>query len=134
MEDIKTFINENILYIYKVYQDGCVFVISILKEKEGYTAKAEIIENNNESTSELEKNITEGIAATKDVKFNQSKEDLCRVLSSSMDIPINQAETILSTFVIPEKKQTNVQSILADILNLSYKERSEILVALIDMM
>lgn len=137
MRGFKIFINEDVLYIYKVQKDNSVYVVAVEESTtEGYTVKNMTLQTDLYG-QELEKYIVYALSTYKpEVKIQElsTKEVYDKVDDMIEDISKQDAVAVLDTFVLPEKKQSTTQSILADILQLSYKERSEILVALIDMM
>ena len=136
MKKFKIFINDDVLYIYKPCGKG-VYVVAVEEnDLEGYNVKNMSIETNL-SGQELEQHI---VYAMSNYKPDERATELSttevyeKVDDMIDDISKSDAETVLKPFVLPEKKKTPVESILADILQLTYKERSDVLVALLDMM
>lgn len=131
MKDVKLFIDGFILYIYKAMKDGRIYVVAVEDEDIGYSVRNITLETNL-TGQELERYIVYAMA---NYKPEESIEELSKdeVYDEVDNIGIVDSK-VLDLFVVPEKKQTPVESILADILQLSYKERSDVLIALLDMM
>ena len=139
MKDVKIFISGDILYIYKVKSNGDIHVVAV-EEDTSYEYSIRTISLKNKDSlvgEELEEYIIYAIS-DKQSKLKAQELSKDEVYSEVDDIidEMSKEDTVrvLNTFVLPEKKQTPVESILADILKLSYKERSDVLIALLDMM
>lgn len=137
MKDFKIFISEGVLYIYKKKKSGEIQVVAVEEDiEEGYIVKTKLLDTSL-TGQELEKYIVYAMSNYKpDVKASElsSKEVYDKVDNMTEGMSKDDTVAVLNTFVLPEKKKTPVESILADILKLSYKERSDVLVALLDMM
>lgn len=136
MKKFKLFINEDILYIYKQCNNG-VYVVAVEENSvDGYNVKSMSIETSL-SGQELEEYIAYAMSNYKpdekavELSTNEVYEKVDDMID---DMSKSDAEAVIKPFVLPEKKKSPVESILTDILQLSYKERSDVLVALLDMM
>ena len=139
MKDVKIFISGDILYIYKVKSNGDIYVVAV-EEDTSYEYSIRTISLKNKDSlvgEDLEEYIIYAIS-DKQSKLKAQELSKDEVYSEVDDIidEMSKEDTVrvLNTFVLPEKKQTPVESILADILKLSYKERSDVLIALLVMM
>lgn len=132
MRNIKLFIDGDSLYIYKFKSTGKIYVVSVEDSEDGYSIKNLTLETNL-TGQELEKYIVYSFA---NYKPEVTATDLTKdeVYDTIKDIGAVPDTNLLNPFILPEKKQTPVESILEQILQLSYKERSDVLVALLDMM
>lgn len=139
MQDVKIFISGDILYIYKLKSDGEVYVVAVEEDASiGYSIRyISLVNKSNLTGEELEEYIIFAISNNSPkLKAQELSTDEVYSEVDEMIDDMSKEDTVrvLNTFVLPERKQTPVESILADILKLSYKERSDVLIALLDMM
>lgn len=132
MKNTKIFIDNDSLFIYKFKNNNNVCVTSVEDSEDGYTVKSMCL-STSLTGQKLEDFIVESFANHKpEIKATELEGK--EVYDVVEDIGIMPNTDLLKPFILPQKKQTPVESVLEQIMQLSYKERSDVLVALLDMM
>lgn len=135
MKDIRMFIQDSILYLYDRSNSrvglSTVVVCVGRQDDNMYFVKSKEIDIGKIKTSKLEKILVKELS-TESVKY-LNKEKISSYIKGLLDVEDLSLDLALSV-ISPDVYETKVQKILKEVLTLSYKERSDLLLAIADML
>lgn len=135
MKDIRMFIQDSVLYLYDRSNSrvglNTVVVCVGRQDDNMYFVKSKEIDIGKIKTSKLEKILVKELS-TESVKY-LNKDKISSYIKGLLDVEDLSLDLALSV-ISPDVYETKVQKILKEVLTLSYKERSDLLLAIADML
>lgn len=133
MKDIRLFLRENILYMFDrgaTRSKLPTSMLSISKSLNIYKVKVVTENIDNEGTAMLEDIIVKVLESSQNQPISATALELPIILSSQLEANETQINTAISALSI----ESNVDRIMKEVLALDHKERTDLILAILDLL